>query len=70
VDAKTHARRNGSSHTRSTIIEVSVSLSVPQYAEAIFSLTDRNRDFLRQWLPGWMGPKPPGTRNSFSSTNA
>lgn len=33
--------------------EISISLSIPQYAEAIFSLTDRDRDFLRQWLP-WL----------------
>lgn len=27
-----------------------VSLSMPQYAEETFALTDRNRLFLRQWL--------------------
>ena len=39
--------------SRTITAEISISLSVPQYAEAIFSLTDRNRDFLRQWLP-WL----------------
>ena len=30
-----------------------ISLSIPQYAEELFTLTDRNRLFLRQWLP-WL----------------
>jgi ribosomal-protein-serine acetyltransferase len=30
-----------------------ISLSIPQYAEELFALTDRNRLFLRQWLP-WL----------------
>jgi len=32
---------------------IRISLSVPQYAEEIFALTERNRAFLRQWLP-WL----------------
>ncbi|RYD50131.1 MAG: GNAT family N-acetyltransferase [Verrucomicrobiaceae bacterium] len=28
-----------------------ISLSIPQFAEEMFKLTDRNRSFLRQWLP-------------------
>jgi len=30
-----------------------ISLSLPQYTEELFALTDRNRMFLRQWLP-WL----------------
>lgn len=33
--------------------EVKLSLSIPQYAEELFELTDKNRDFLKQWLP-WL----------------
>ena len=32
---------------------IKLSLSVPQYAVELFELTDRNRDFLSQWLP-WL----------------
>lgn len=32
---------------------IRLSLSVPQHAEEIFALTDRNRVFLRRWLP-WL----------------
>ena len=32
---------------------VRISLSIPQFAEDLFQLTDRNRIFLRQWLP-WL----------------
>ena len=31
--------------------DIKLSLSVPQYAEELFELIDRNRDFLRKWLP-------------------
>ncbi|MCM8532738.1 MAG: GNAT family N-acetyltransferase [Lentisphaeraceae bacterium] len=30
-----------------------VSLSIPQYSQELFELTDKNRDFLKQWLP-WL----------------
>jgi len=33
--------------------EIKLSLSIPQYADELFELTDRNRDFLKQWLP-WL----------------
>ena len=33
--------------------DIAISLSIPQYAEELFELTDRNRDFLQQWLP-WL----------------
>ncbi len=33
--------------------ETQLSLSIPAYAEQLFALTDRNRDFLKQWLP-WL----------------
>ena len=32
---------------------IRISLSIPQYADNLFALTDRNRPFLRQWLP-WL----------------
>ena len=44
--------------------EVKLSLSIPQYADELFGLTDGNRDFLKQWLP-WLDSvtKPSDTRN-------
>lgn len=33
--------------------DIALSLSIPQYAEELFELTDRNRDFLQQWL-SWL----------------
>ncbi len=33
--------------------EVKLSLTVPQYAEELFKLTNKNREFLKQWLP-WL----------------
>jgi len=30
---------------------ISIRLSIPQFAEEVFALVDRNRDFLRQWMP-------------------
>lgn len=30
-----------------------ISLAVPCFAEELFALTDRNREFLREWLP-WL----------------
>ena len=43
--------------------DLKLSLSIPQYAEQIFALTNKNRDFLRQWLP-WLDniKKPTDTR--------
>lgn len=43
--------------------EVKLSLSIPQYAEALFDLTDRNRGFLKKWLP-WLDnvTKPSDTK--------
>lgn len=32
---------------------IRISLALPQHAEEFFALTDRNREFLRQWLP-WL----------------
>ena len=41
-----------------------LSLSIPQYAAELFELTDKNRDFLKQWLP-WLDDikKPSDTKN-------
>ena len=33
--------------------DLKLSLSIPQYAEELFELTNKNRDFLKQWLP-WL----------------
>ncbi|MGL6342487.1 MAG: GNAT family N-acetyltransferase [Waterburya sp.] len=33
--------------------DIQLSLSIPQYAEKLFQLTDKNREFLKQWLP-WL----------------
>lgn len=43
--------------------EVRLSLSIPQYAEELFELTDKNRNFLKQWLP-WLDAviKPEDTK--------
>ncbi len=37
--------------------EISISLAIPHHAEAIFALTDRNRQYLRRWLPWLDGTK-------------
>ena len=39
--------------TRILTEKVKISLSVPNFAEELFALTDRNRSFLRLWLP-WL----------------
>lgn len=31
--------------------DIKLSLTIPQYADELFSLIDRNREFLREWLP-------------------
>ena len=43
--------------------EIKLSLSIPQYAEELFELTDKNRKFLKQCLP-WLDrvKKPSDTR--------
>ncbi|PTY03624.1 hypothetical protein DB346_07070 [Verrucomicrobia bacterium LW23] len=33
--------------------DIAISLSIPQFADELFALTDRNRAFLKQWLP-WL----------------
>lgn len=33
--------------------DLKLSLSILQYAEELFELTHKNRDFLKQWLP-WL----------------
>lgn len=33
--------------------KIAISLSIPHFTDELFSLTDRNRKFLRQWLP-WL----------------
>lgn len=33
--------------------EIKVALSIPQYAEQLYELTDKNREYLKEWLP-WL----------------
>lgn len=39
--------------SRALADSLTISLSIPQYADGLFELTDRNRMFLRRWLP-WL----------------
>jgi ribosomal-protein-serine acetyltransferase len=45
--------------------EISISLTVPKFSEAIYSLTDRNREFLREWLPWLDGIKSKSDTSKF-----
>ena len=45
--------------------QIQISLSVPQFAEELFSLTDRNRSFLRVWLPWLDGTKASSDTRQF-----
>ena len=45
--------------------DLKLSLSVPQYTEELFELTDRNRDFLKQWLPWLDTVKKPSDTKQF-----
>ena len=45
--------------------ELKLSLSIPQYANELFKLTDRNRDFLKQWLPWLDTIKEPSDTKQF-----
>ncbi|MCU7937332.1 MAG: GNAT family N-acetyltransferase [Candidatus Thiodiazotropha sp. (ex Dulcina madagascariensis)] len=44
--------------------DTTISLTIPQYAEELFELTNNNREFLKQWLP-WLDTikKPSDTRD-------
>ena len=42
-----------------------ISLSIPQYADELFALTDRNRLFLRRWLPWLDGTMTPEDTRQF-----
>ena len=44
--------------------DVTLSVSIPQYADELFALTEKNRDFLKQWLP-WLDTvtKPSDTKD-------
>jgi ribosomal-protein-serine acetyltransferase len=42
-----------------------ISLSIPQYADELFALTDRNRPFLRRWLPWLDGTITPEDTRQF-----
>lgn len=43
--------------------DIKLSLSIPQYADELFELADKNRGFLKQWLP-WLDTvtKPSDTK--------
>ena len=47
--------------------KIRLHLTIPQFADDIFTLTDSNRDFLRQWLP-WLDhiTEPEHTRTFFT----
>ena len=45
--------------------DIKLSLSIPQYAEELFELTDRNRDFLSRWLPWLDNVKQPNDTKQF-----
>lgn len=38
-------------YSRIIDIDIQVSLSMPQFAQELFDLTDKNRQFLKKWLP-------------------
>jgi len=42
-----------------------ISLSIPQFADELFALTDRNRPFLRRWLPWLDGTMTPEDTRQF-----
>ncbi len=44
---------------------LTTSLSIPQYADELFTLIDRNRMFLRQWLPWLDGTRTPEDTRQF-----
>ena len=48
--------------------EVKLSLSIPQYAEELFELIDKNRGFLKQWLPWLDSVTKPSDTKSFIET--
>ena len=50
-------------YSRTIDDDINVCLSVPQFAEELFELTDKNRQFLMQWLP-WLNSivKPSDTK--------
>ena len=45
--------------------KIKISLSVPHLAEDLFTLTDRNRSFLRVWLPWLDGTRTPSDTRQF-----
>lgn len=48
--------------------DVKLSLSISQYADELFELTDRNRAFLKQWLPWLDTITEPSDTKSFLET--
>ena len=45
--------------------DLKLGLSIPLYADELFALTDRNRAFLKQWLPWLDGVKRPADTREF-----
>ncbi len=45
--------------------DIKLSLSIPQYAEELFELTNKNRNFLKQWLPWLDNVKEPSDTREF-----
>lgn len=48
--------------------ELKLSLTVPQYAAALFALTDANREFLSRWLPWPDAVTEPADSKAFINT--
>jgi ribosomal-protein-serine acetyltransferase len=45
--------------------DVTPSVSIPQYADELFALTDQNRGFLKQWLPSFDTVATPSDTKDF-----
>lgn len=45
--------------------KIKVSLTIPQYAEELFVLIDKNREYLKRWLPWLETVAKPSDTNTF-----
>jgi ribosomal-protein-serine acetyltransferase len=45
--------------------DVTPSVSIPQYADELFALTDQSRGFLKQWLPSFDTVATPSDTTDF-----
>lgn len=49
--------------------DIKLSLTIPQYADELFALTDRNRDYLCEWLPWPDAVRQPSDTREFIDEN-